>query len=301
MARRAMHAIGPLPVAGHRPNASLPVVDESTETSDTKVLRKELDRLRVLTTKQAVPFDFPMVLRPVLLLGPDTPWTGGEADKLYKTSGNFTTILKDSEDVSTFGNTWGISWTGIDTPWSRTGTSPFSSLPKIFLTSGQFTSSVRLSLAVESIDIDARGISWDGTDTPITAVFDRNELVLLSGQFSTSVKASRDVTGLNNSPSDISWDGTNTPWSGTSGLDDTLYLQSGQFTATLITSLDVHLFITNPTGISWDGNDTLTVNQLNDTLFRLSGKFTSTVHATHSVNSIDDELKGINTNERVTG
>ncbi len=300
MARRALHAIGPLPIAGHRPNASLPVVDESTETSDTKVLRRELERLKVLTTKQAVPFDFPMILRPVLLLGPDTPWTGGEADKLYKTSGNFTSTLKDSEDVSAFGNTFGISWDGTNTPWTRTGNSPFSSLPKIFLQSGQFTSSLLQSLDVSSIDVDSRDISWDGTNTPMTAVVN-DKLILLSGQFSTTILASRDVALLNTAPSSISWDGTNTPWSGTSLSDETLYLQSGQFTATLITSLDVSGFITNPTGISWDGNDTLTVNQAGDVLIRLSGKFTSTIHASQRVNSIDDELKGINTNERTTG
>ncbi len=300
MARGALHAIGPLPIAGHRPNASLPVVDESAETSDTRVLRKELERLRVLTTKQAVPFDFPMVLRPVLLLSPDTPWTGDEAEKLYLQSGNFTSMLRDSQSVATFGSPWGISWTGIDTPWSRTGNAP-PNIAKLFLQSGQFTSSVRLSLDVSSIDTDARGISWDGTNTPITAVFDRNELVLLSGQFSTSVIASRSVALLNNSPSDISWDGTNTPWSGTFLSDETLYLQSEQFTATVIASLDVSGFLTNPTGISWDGNDTLTVNQAGDGLIRLSGQFTTTLHDSQSVNLVDDALKGINTNQRTTG
>ncbi len=286
MARRAKHAIGPLPVAGHRPNASLPIVDESTETSDTKVLRRELERLRVLTTKQAVPFDFPMVLRPVLLLDDDTPWCGREANRLYLQSGQFTSSLRTSQSTTGGSDPAGISWDGKDTLWGSNVTA------KLSLTSGQFSSTIKTSLVQSESQV---GVSWDGTNTPVNAA----RLILYSGKFTTTVLDSQLLSSFNLSPVGISWDGTNTPWTGTHEADDKLYLQSGQFTSSLRTSISAKA---NPTGISWDGNDTpWCKSSFGDSLLLTSGQFTSTVRKSQNISGTDNNPSGINTNKRTTG
>ncbi len=50
IARDFLHPVGPLPLGGHRLNASATLGDDSTE--DVRILKAELERLRALTTKQ---------------------------------------------------------------------------------------------------------------------------------------------------------------------------------------------------------------------------------------------------------
>ncbi len=177
--------------------------------------------------------------------GTNTPWVGDEADKLYLQSGGFTSTLKTSWDYSAeafSGQVFGISSDeNFDTPWN-TSLAQIDFQPRLFLTSGQFTSTLKDSQNVNSIGI-GNSMSADGTNTPWAA---GNKLVLQSGRFTSTVKDSEDVSTVDTGLNGISWDGTNTPWCG--GQAFKLYLQSGQFTSTIKTSLLVSGVSTSPQG-----------------------------------------------------
>ena len=126
-----------------------------------------------------------------------------------------------------------------DTPWCG-----FGSL-KLFLQSGQFTSTVITSISYS----DSLGISWDsvGENTPF-GDFPGSRLVLSSGQFTSTILDSQSVSAINNQQHGISWDGTNTPWTGVEFVK--LYLQSGQFTSTLKTSQSLASELVASSGIN---------------------------------------------------
>ena len=109
---------------------------------------------------------------------------------------------------------------------------------KLYLQSGQFSSTLKTSLAIGAVEVIPQGISWDGTNTPWSGTTG-DKLYLQSGQFSSTLKTSRDISGIDNNPQGISWNGTDTPWTGRQGGGNKLYLQSGQFSSTLKKSLDV--------------------------------------------------------------
>ena len=132
------------------------------------------------------------------------------------------------------------------TPWSG------SEADKLYLQSGQFTSTIKDSEDQSGVDNQVRGISWDGTNTPWIGS-QADKLYLESGQFASTLKGSETVGGIDTIPKDVSWDGTNTPWIGDTA--DKLYLQSGQFTSTTKTSVAPGV-ATNSLGISWDGTTT---------------------------------------------
>jgi len=107
---------------------------------------------------------------------------------------------------------------------------------KLYLQSGQFSSTMKTSLDVNGVDIQPNGISWDGVNTP-WAGREEGKLYLQSGQFSSTMKTSLSIAAVDSAVSGISYDGTNTPWCGDQA--DKLYLQSGQFSSTMKTSLAV--------------------------------------------------------------
>jgi hypothetical protein len=163
------------------------------------------------------------------------------------------------------------------TPWA-------GSSSKLFLQSGQFSSTLKTSLAsVQS----ATGIEWDGTNTPWSAN-GTAKLYLQSGQFSATLKTSRAVA---NSPQGISWDGANSPWANSS--TQKLILQSGQFSATVKTSLSVSGVDASPTDVSWDGTNTPWIGATDDKLYLQSGHFSATLKTSVSVTTVDATPAGI--------
>ena len=171
-----------------------------------------------------------------------------------------------------------------DTPWIG------STDDKLYLQSGQFTSTLKTSENINAIDTVPTDISWDGTNTPWAGQGD-DKLYLQSGQFTSTVKTSEIISGIDLSPNGISWDGTNTPWSGTS--DWKLYLQSGQFTSTLKTSEDISGIDVTPRSISWDGTNTPWCGEGDVKLYLQSGQFTSTLKTSEDINSIDTTPRGM--------
>ncbi len=203
----------------------------------------------------------------------DTFWTG--TAKLFLQSGNFTSTLKTSEDVSGVDATpTGISWDGTNTPWSG------STADKLYLQSGQFTSTLKTSEDVSASDTLVGDISWSVTDTPWVGD-SSNKLYLQSGQFTSTIKTSQFVGSVDGQARGISWDGTNTPWTGDSR--NRLYLQSGQFTSTLKTSQPAAEAA--PRGVSWDGTDTPWCGIGGQKLYLQSGQFTSTLKTSESVSA----------------
>ena len=169
-----------------------------------------------------------------------------------------------------------------DTPWSG------SAGDKLYLQSGSFTSTLKTSQSVTTIDTTPRDISWDGTNTPWCGS-QASKLYLTSGQFTSTLKDS-EAAGVD-VPVGISWDGTNTPWCGISA--DKLYLQSGQFTSTLKTSEVAGAGSTDPNGISYDGVNTPWAGDVSNKLYVQSGQFTSTVKTSEDITSINGTPTGI--------
>jgi hypothetical protein len=172
----------------------------------------------------------------------------------------------------------------FDTPW--TGASD----DKLYLQSGQFSSTIKTSQSVTAVDNSPTGITYDGNNTPWSGQ-EADKLYLTSGQFSSTLKDSEDVSGIDVSAKDISFDGTDTPWVGSIG--DKLYLQSGQFTSTLKTSQSVAGVDTDPNGISWDGTNTPWAGWQASKLYLTSGQFTSTIKTSEDVSGIDTDPVGI--------
>ena len=78
-----------------------------------------------------------------------TPWCGEDQDILFLTSGQFTSTIKDSENVSGIdGFTTGICYNGVDTLWCGFGDD------KMYLQSGQFTSTLKTSQSTPSVGED---------------------------------------------------------------------------------------------------------------------------------------------------
>ena len=178
--------------------------------------------------------------------GTDTLWSGIEENKLWRNSGQFTSTIKDSQDVSSFSSpssTFGISWDGTNSLWCHLG-SPPGVHGFLMLLSGSFTSTVLASEDVGSIDNLVMGISYDAGDTPwVGGISDK--LYEQSGQFTSTLKKSLDISAIELGVTDISFNGTDTYWCG--NTDRKLYLQSGQYTTTMKDSLGG---IDGPSGIN---------------------------------------------------
>lgn len=166
----------------------------------------------------------------------NTPWAGGQADKVYIQSGQVTSTLKDSEGVT-------VDTRGGGTDNANGDTGGFGII-KMLLFSGQITSTVKDSENVTNSSNNGSGISFTSADTVWSTRAPK--LRLDSGQFTSTVKTSlatlpdNDITG-------VGWDGTNTPQTNSSG--DKIYLVSGQFTSTVKESADISGSDTSPQGI----------------------------------------------------
>jgi hypothetical protein len=241
-----------------------------------------------------------------------TPWSDGTADKLYLTSGQFTSTIKTSLDTSSVDTSpWGIRFDGTDTPWGGTADE------KLYLNSGQFTSTVKDSEDVSSLfDQGPEGNSESNGNVPWVGekTGDLPKLFLQSGKFTSTVKTSHDINSsiFAQDFGATSWDGTDTIVSVTkgplfpSGGTEKLFLLSGQFTGTIKTSQAVGVLSGNgPSGVCWDGVNTAysglvgTFPSVSGKLFLGSGKFTSTIKTSQNVgSSISHQPTGIGSNAK---
>lgn len=154
-----------------------------------------------------------------------------------------------------------------------------NSTDKLYLQSGEFSSTVKDSVSVASVDALPNGASFDGTNTPWCGN-EADKLYLQSGKFTGTLKTSLAITAAQG-PVGISYDGANTPWVDKVGRK--LLLQSGQFVSTVKTSQSVTSLLDGnfPAGISFDGDHTLFGRNVAK-LFLTSGKFSTVVKDSQS-------------------
>ena len=208
----------------------------------------------------------------------------GAADKLLLVSGEVTTTIKTSQDVSAVDSSpQGISYNGQNTPWCG------SADDKLYLTSGVFSSTLKTSIA-NSADLNATGISATsvlGLGNTLISGNANDKLWRLSGVFTMTVKSSLSIGAVDTGPQGICQDSTNVPWTGQG--DDKLYLTSGDLTSTLKTSLSIGAVDLTPKGISWTGVNTPWAGQEAGKIYITSGQFTSTLKDSDIISaSIED-------------
>lgn len=166
---------------------------------------------------------------------------------------------------------------------------------KLYLQSGEFSSILKTSQPIGTIDGSPSGIAWDRINT-LWSGLSAKKMYLQSGLFTSILKTSQ-VARINNNTAnaairDISWDRTNTVW--VESGRDALMLTSGQFTSIIKTSLDVTSIDSNPRGISYDNNgNTPWCGMQADKLYLQSGQFTSLLKTSLYVGAIDSSPEGI--------
>jgi hypothetical protein len=209
----------------------------------------------------------------------DTYWAGGQTRKLYKTSGEFTSTLKNSLYVqATENGINGINWDNADV-WAI-GRSDGVAMQW----SGDMTSTLKQTFDVESVDINANGISIDDTDWMWTAD-QKNYLQYMSGKFTGTVKASLDVFTDDWSQSDIEMQfNGDTLWVGQQY--SILWLQSGMITSTVKQTMDLISYDIQMQGLGWTGKNILVCGHTADHLWKFSGQFTTTL-----LDSVDTVLE----------
>jgi hypothetical protein len=210
-------------------------------------------------------------------------WIGRTAGKIYYTSGEFSSTLKDSQSILGYSTAQtGVSWDGTNTPWCE------SSSDKYFLMSGLITSTLKTSQASPHAGAGApSAISFDGTNTP-TADEALDKLVLISGQFTSTIKTS---IGSATTAQGVSYDGKDTPWCQIFKL----MWNSGQFSSTVKSSWDAGALDTR--GMSWNGTNTPWAWNGGDKLMMQSGKHTSTLKQSLSVGGVDTQPYDIDTDD----
>jgi hypothetical protein len=223
----------------------------------------------------------------------DTLWCGSDGDKLYLQSGQLTSTLKTSEDVSAIDTiVMDIAYDETNTTWCG------GAVNKLYLTSGKFTSTLKDSEDVSAIEETLAGVSTDWANTPYSGNGTGAKLYLSSGKFTSTLKDSEDVNAKSASAPGLSYDGVNTPWAGQTV--DKLFLQSGQFTSTIKTSQSITAIQGITRGVSYTGVDTLFAGYSPNKLVLLSGQFTSTVKDSETVSGVEIFPQGIDT-DNLTG
>ena len=96
----------------------------------------------------------------------------------------------------------GCSYDGTNTPWTG------AEADKLYLQSGEFTSTLKTSESITGIDTAPRGISWDGVNTPWTGGTG-SKLYLQSGQFTSTLKTSENIWAIDAATQDICTDDVN--------------------------------------------------------------------------------------------
>lgn len=217
----------------------------------------------------------------------DTPVVGQQFDKLFLISGQFTSTVKSSVDVTTPDSIpIGLTYDLTNTPWGGTAAS------KLYLQSGQHTSTTKTSEDISGVDATIEDVSWDNTNTPWTGN-SANKKYLQSGQFTSTLKTSAAATaGSGVQPRGVSFDGTNTPECDNGGVLD---ITSGQFTTTVKDSVSVSGVDNETEGLSWDGTNTPWCGTEADKMYLQSGHLTSTLKTSEAAPT--SIITGICTND----
>lgn len=115
--------------------------------------------------------------------------------KMRLFSGQFSSTIKTSKIASAShgsggagpgtGRAIGISYDSGHTPWAREPSSALGDLGKLFLQSGQFTTTLKTSILISSALHVPSGI---GHDEPNTLTTSSSRLIRFSGQFTSTVK-----------------------------------------------------------------------------------------------------------------
>ena len=172
-------------------------------------------------------------------------------------------------------------------------------LSKLYLLSGQFSSSLKTSLPIGLTVDHPNGEAWDGVNTILGGEHGGGTgtiLFIFSGQFSATIKDSEDVSSIGFA-NNVSADLTNIPWIDVGSLK--LFLQSGKVTSTLKTSQDISSQARSSTddGISFDGTNTpwlaSRIATFDAHLFLTSGQFSSTIKDSEDISGIESRGTGI--------
>ncbi len=161
-----------------------------------------------------------------------------------------------------------------------------SSGATFFLTSGQFTSTIKTSLLKDP------GTFQDGfndlTAAQNTGHFSNSNdiLRLSSGQFTNTIKNSQNFSSIDTGMVACGYDGNDTPL-GDNSTPEKLWLMSGQFTLTIKTSVDVSAIDNDPQGMAWDGTNTPWTGDQANKLYLQSGHVLSTLKTSQSVSAFD--------------
>src|SRR3972149_596705 len=133
-----------------------------------------------------------------------------------------------------------------NTPWVGDGDN------KLYLQSGQFSATMKTSVAVGTVDANPTGIAWDGTNSPWCG-FESDKLYLQSGQFSGTLKTSRG-TGTTSPRAVSNTAALHSPW-----CDDSpnkIYLlRERRFSPVRVARPRHHTFLREKR-FRWDGTNT---------------------------------------------
>lgn len=178
-----------------------------------------------------------------------------------------------------------------ETPWAG------NESKKHYVSSGQFSITLKNSLDYTTIAASCRGIEWDGVNT--VWIRGNGKTFLQSGYVaaSSTLKTSMDVSGIS---ADWSGCGTDANWDtllcsdGNEAGGDHLYLYSGQFSSTIKSSLDINPPDNNSNGISFssDGH-TLWIGYDTQAHWLQSGEISATVKSSVEIGAIDNHPSGI--------
>ena len=220
----------------------------------------------------------------------DTNWCGNSTASLYLTSGNFSSVIKTSIDVSAInGQPFGSCFDGKNTPWCGTALGD----EKLYIQSGQFASAIKASLAVGAIDTTPGGIFFNGTHT-IWCGIEAGKLYLQSGQLTSTLKDSFGAADL--VPSGCSWDGVgkNVIYCGDAG--DVVVANVG-FTSTILTFALLATVDGGISGAGWDGQNGIHCGYLGDKLYMTQGHFSSTILTSQDISAQDTGPFDASTND----
>lgn len=203
------------------------------------------------------------------------------ANKLFKTSGEFTSTILDSLADSNFDTQPGDADADAN---GDTFVSGFTG-DKIYKLSGTFSTTILDSEATQgSTDPFPVGASVDENNYFVGEIW--YEVYWGSGQMTSTVLSSIDLTSATNSLSGAGCDADNSWWgtNGTEGNGYGIYIMSGKVTSTYVDSLS-RVGVTETSGVdgSANGTDSLVHEGSLTRMVKYSGKISSTV-----LDSVDD-------------
>jgi len=174
----------------------------------------------------------------------------------------------------------------FDTLWTGKGSN------KLYEQSGNFTSTVKVSLSVAAITSECTDISPHNDDEIMMSEHMLEKTFVLSGKFSSTVRSSVDHSAYLYSAQGVSPGTVNTLVCGDGadlGIpdDEEVYLFSGKMTSTIKESLRVGITWGTPLGISNDDINTTWVE--NNHFYFFSGQITTTVKDSYTYGSSDRE------------